>query len=110
MTRSYSRGDMRLADPTVTVRPSKYNRALDMRPSLPTRLAARLLAGCARVAGEPINHVTPAEQSAGWRLLFDGQSFRGWRGYQGQPIRTWRIADGLLTRFETPKQDVPRGF
>jgi hypothetical protein len=28
------------------------------------------------------NKLSPAEKSAGWQLLFDGQSFKGWRGYK----------------------------
>lgn len=44
-----------------------------------------------------LNQLTKAEQDAGWKLLFDGQSLAGWRGYQkDKPGRGWRIEDGLL--------------
>ena len=44
------------------------------------------------------NSLTGSEQSAGWRLLFNGTDFDGWRGYrmQGAPKAGWEIKDGLL--------------
>ena len=38
------------------------------------------------------------ENAEGWKLLFDGSSFDGWRGYRqtGIPIAGWKIEDGLL--------------
>ncbi|MGQ0637473.1 MAG: 3-keto-disaccharide hydrolase [Planctomycetaceae bacterium] len=45
----------------------------------------------------PPNTLTPEEQAQGWRLLFDGQSPRGWRGYRQQtPPAAWRARDGAL--------------
>lgn len=46
----------------------------------------------------PPNTLTTAEKSAGWQLLFDGQTFTGWRGYglKGLPEAGWEIKDGLL--------------
>ena len=52
------------------------------------------------VAAEPEghNHLTAAEQQQGWRLLFDGQSSAGWRGFQkkGFPDHGWVVEDGCL--------------
>ena len=45
------------------------------------------------------NTLSAAERSAGWQLLFDGQSFSGWRGYlkkPGTPITGWEVKDGTL--------------
>jgi hypothetical protein len=44
------------------------------------------------------NQLTPAEKAAGWRLLFDGNSLQGWRGYKlaGPPETGWEIQDHLL--------------
>jgi hypothetical protein len=45
------------------------------------------------------NTLTAAEKSAGWQLLFDGQSLSGWRGYKkkaGEPVAGWEIKDGTL--------------
>jgi hypothetical protein len=42
--------------------------------------------------------LSPAEREEGWRLLFNGASFDGWRGYRmaGIPGSGWAIQDGLL--------------
>jgi len=46
----------------------------------------------------PHNTLTAAEQAAGWRLLFDGQTTNGWRGYNKEsfPDVGWEVADGSL--------------
>lgn len=70
-------------------------------------LFAALLAGCqamsssasSAVAGP--NQLSAAERQAGWRLLFDGQSFAGWRGlgYDSVPSAHWRIVDGSIQKI-----------
>lgn len=50
-------------------------------------------------AAEPVtNQLTPEEQAAGWRLLFDGQTVNGWRGFRKPafPARGWVVQDGWL--------------
>jgi len=44
------------------------------------------------------NILTRAEEDAGWRLLFDGQSFDGWKIYGSKDDVTqyWEIEDGAL--------------
>lgn len=42
------------------------------------------------------NKLTPAEKSAGWTLLFDGQTMNGWRPYAGKPAGGWEVKDGTL--------------
>jgi hypothetical protein len=44
------------------------------------------------------NSLTPAEQQAGWRLLFDGVSPSAWRGYQKPDLQglRWIVKDGCL--------------
>ncbi len=43
------------------------------------------------------NSLTAAERQAGWRLLFDGESTRGWRNYRGDSIRpAWKVIDGAI--------------
>jgi hypothetical protein len=48
---------------------------------------------------EPVNVLTPEQVDEGWRLLFDGRTTAGWRGFrqQGMPDG-WQIVDGALTR------------
>ncbi|MBN2506506.1 MAG: DUF1080 domain-containing protein [Verrucomicrobia bacterium] len=51
-------------------------------------------------AGPPPNTLTPAEQAAGWRLLFDGQSPAHWRafGKPGFPAQGWVVENGWLKK------------
>jgi hypothetical protein len=53
------------------------------------------------VAGEetPPNTLTEAEKVEGFRLLFDGQTLKGWRGYRKQTCpEGWQVIDGAITR------------
>ncbi|NVK58146.1 MAG: DUF1080 domain-containing protein [Alteromonadaceae bacterium] len=44
------------------------------------------------------NTLTDTEKSAGWELLFDGNSLTHWRNYQKQDVSPlWQINDGVLT-------------
>ena len=66
--------------------------------------------GCAPGMGRPaLNTLTPAEQAAGWRLLFDGRTMNAWRGYKhaGMP-EGWSIVDGALTRVGSGGDIVTR--
>ena len=53
------------------------------------------------------NTLTPAERTAGWRLLFDGRTFAGWRGlgYDTVPTSHWAIVDGAIKKIANG--DVP---
>ena len=72
---------------TLTVLPSRTRTTtrdgVDSRPS---------------VSGGMPNTLTPAEEAAGWRLLFDGRSFEGWKiyGAEDETIEFWEIDDGAL--------------
>lgn len=48
----------------------------------------------------PPNRLSPAEDAAGWRLLFDGHSLAGWRvaGSQEAPQRGWVVEEGILKK------------
>ncbi len=47
----------------------------------------------------PLNTLTPAERAAGWRLLFDGKTTVGWRGFKLDAMPAgWQVVDGALTR------------
>ena len=45
------------------------------------------------------NELTDAERKAGWKLLFDGSTTAGWRGYGKKDMPSgWQVVDGALTR------------
>jgi len=50
-------------------------------------------------ADSTLNALTAAERAGGWRLLFDGRSTDGWRGFKMNSMPDgWKIVDGALTR------------
>ncbi len=52
------------------------------------------------------NTLTPEERAAGWRLLFDGHSTAGWRGWQMDSMPSgWGVREGALTRVR-PAADI----
>lgn len=46
----------------------------------------------------PPNTLTPRERAEDWRLLFDGKTTEGWRGFHRRdfPARGWAVEDGCL--------------
>jgi hypothetical protein len=80
----------------------------------PLVLAVAVGAACARNAvgsssstavtpresgGAAANVLSAAERSAGWRLLFDGKTTTGWRGYKTATMPNgWRVENGTLTK------------
>jgi hypothetical protein len=70
--------------------------------ALPT-LAAVVSADAQQTAPvqEP-NTLTLEERTAGWRLLFDGLTTEGWRGYQMKEMPAhWKVVDGVLMKERT---------
>ena len=68
--------------------------------------------GCASGTGAggngtmPPNTLTDAERRAGWRLLFDGKTTEGWRGYMQDTMPSgWQVVDGVLARV-APARDI----
>jgi hypothetical protein len=63
-------------------------------------LAAAALAGGAIAAAQSVaNTLSAKERAEGWRLLFDGKTAAGWRGYRQQTLPAgWQAIDGALTR------------
>ena len=52
------------------------------------------------------NTLTAAEQKAGWKLLFDGTTTTGWRGYKSQSMPPeWQVESGTLTKSK-PTHDI----
>jgi hypothetical protein len=47
----------------------------------------------------PVNQLTGAEKAAGWRLLFDGKTLDGWRGFHSDKVPAgWAIEDGCIKK------------
>src|SRR5437588_7736914 len=43
------------------------------------------------------NSLTTEEESAGWRLLFDGRSTAAWRKFRGTELpERWKVSEGAL--------------
>jgi len=59
-----------------------------------------LLLALSAWASEP-NQLTDLEKQTGWKLLFDGQTTKGWRGYKqtAMPGKGWRVEDGVLKKI-----------
>ena len=55
------------------------------------------------------NTLSSAERAAGWRLLFDGHSFAGWRGlgYDSVPTANWVVENGTIRKIAN--KDVAKG-
>lgn len=60
-------------------------------------LASTLSLLVAPLFGAEPNTLTAAEKSSGWKLLFDGKSLNGWRGYKTEAIGApWKVQDGAI--------------
>ena len=70
-----------------------------MKKILSLTVGVMLAAGCVSLTSEPqpSNTLTKAEQAAGWKLLFDGQSLAGWHNFKQDGVRPgWQVKDGAL--------------
>jgi len=58
-------------------------------------------------ASPPQNHLTIEEEKAGWRLLFDGKTASGWRGFKKSSFlpERWTIEEGALKTIPTGTGD-----
>lgn len=62
-------------------------------------LALLLWTATLRAEDGPINTLTDAEKAAGFKLLFDGKSADGWRGYKQKTMPSgWKVIDGSIVR------------
>lgn len=77
-----------------------------------TVLATSGLGGSAVVAAQAApNSLSAEEKAAGWRLLFDGTSTKGWRNAHADtfPERGWQVKDGLLQVLESGGGEAAHG-
>jgi hypothetical protein len=88
---------------------------MTMKTRVAILASAIVASGCARARVElpdavngAANTVSAAERAAGWRPLFDGTTFAGWRGlgYDSVPTAHWRIENGTIKKI--PRGQIPR--
>jgi len=74
------------------------------------RVTFLFLAGCVPMIAAQPNTLSAEEKAAGWVLLFDGVTPRGWLEVTGLPFPTtsWTVEDGCLKGFPNPDgiQDI----
>ncbi|MES2696747.1 MAG: DUF1080 domain-containing protein [Verrucomicrobiota bacterium] len=57
-------------------------------------------------AAEP-NTLTAKEKADGWKLLFDGKTLNGWRGYKSEEVgAAWKVQDGAFTLTAAKAGDI----
>ena len=62
-------------------------------------LLGALAAGRTSAAQSTMNTISAKERAEGWRLLFDGRTTTGWRGFRQKTLPAgWQAIDGELTR------------
>jgi len=50
---------------------------------------------------QAMNTLTPREETAGWKLLFDGKTTHGWHNFKKDGIGSgWQVVDGVLTSVD----------
>ncbi len=76
-----------------------------LRTFIPTLLFA---VAASSLAAQLPNQLTAAEKAAGWRLLFDGKSLKGWRGlgYDTVPTAHWQVDNGAIRKIPSGKVPV----
>jgi hypothetical protein len=59
---------------------------------------ASLVLGLQALADETPNQLSSDEKTGGWKLLFDGQTTKGWHTFKGTsfPAKGWIVEDGWL--------------
>jgi hypothetical protein len=74
--------------------------------NLHTLLLTLLLALPAFAAEAKPNELTDEQKKAGWKLLFDGKTLTGWRGYKMKDAPgCWEVKDAAI--YCNDKKDVP---
>ena len=67
--------------------------------------------GTAAAAAQADNTLTAQEKAAGWRLLFDGSTTKGWRNAHADkfPDKGWVVKDGMLSVVESGGAESAHG-
>jgi len=69
---------------------------------------AVVCAACAApLWAEELNTLTAEEEKAGWKLLFDGKTTKGWRNFKKEAVGPgWKVENGELSRVEKGAGDI----
>jgi Domain of Unknown Function (DUF1080) len=67
-------------------------------PALALAISSSALPVSQKSSAAPLNTLSGAEKREGWKLLFDGKTFNGWRGYFEtiDPSKGWSIEAGCF--------------
>jgi hypothetical protein len=78
----------------------RYKRGRDMAAKfMKILILIVLLASSVPISKADNNVLSDDEKKAGWRLLFDGKTTEGWRGYKMKEMPPgWKVVDGALVR------------
>lgn len=67
--------------------------------------STRVSAG-AQARSPEMNTLTAKQQASGWKLLFDGRTLDGWRGYRSDSLpKGWSVENGVLVK-RGPGEDL----
>lgn len=68
-------------------------------------VAALIVVAVHLVAAQQPNTLTAAEKAAGWKLLFDGRTLKGWKGlgYDSVPTAHWMVDNGAIRKIPSGK-------
>lgn len=70
-------------------------------------LCLALAAGAPAAFAQAPNTLTAAEKAAGWKLLFDGKTTNGWKGFKTDaPDAGWVVKDGTLSPTKGISKDI----
>jgi len=59
-------------------------------------ITSLLFMACSSSKTATDNNLAKIEKDAGYKLLFDGRSLKGWRTYQNKPADSWSVVNGAL--------------
>jgi|SaaInlStandDraft_1057018.scaffolds.fasta_scaffold110179_1 hypothetical protein len=72
---------------------------MNFKKSILSILLGLGLIGCAVEPAAVVEHnsLSSKEKSAGWQLLFNGESFSGWRNFKGEGVKPgWQVENGTM--------------
>jgi hypothetical protein len=75
--------------------------------------ASLIMMGCQNSTSSEVSHnqLTSDEISQGWKLIFDGKTFDGWRGLGMESVQQdhWRVEDGTIRKVNNTEVLVSTG-